>query len=40
MLEDEKTRLKRQFNEKKDLLEKKLRFENDEKLQSMTDAMK
>ena len=40
MLEDEKTRLKRQFNEKKDLLEKKLRFENDEKLKSMTDAMK
>ena len=32
MLEDEKTRLRRQFNEKKDLLEKKLRFENDEKL--------
>lgn len=40
MLEDEKTRLRRQFNEKKDLLEKKLRFDNEEKLKSMTEAMK
>ena len=40
MLEDEKARLRRQFNDKKDLMEKKLRFENEEKLNSMTDAMK
>ncbi len=40
MLEDEKTRLKRQFADKKDLMDKKLRFENEEKLKAMTDAMK
>ncbi len=40
MLEDEKTRLKRAFADKKDLMEKKLRFENEEKLRVMTDQMK
>ncbi len=40
MLEDEKTRLKRQFADKKDLMDKKLRFENEEKLKAMTDSMK
>ena len=40
MLEDEKTRLKRQFNDKKNLMESKLRFENEEKLKAMSDAMK
>lgn len=40
MLEDEKARLRRQLNEKKNLNEQKLRFENEERLKSMTDAMK
>ena len=40
MLEDEKTRLRRQFNDKKDLLEKKLQFENEERLKILTDNMK
>ena len=37
MLEDEKTRIRRQFNDKKDLMEKKLRFANEEKLKAMSD---
>jgi len=40
MLEEEKTRLRRQFADKKDLVEKKLRFENEEKLQAMTESLK
>ena len=40
MLEDEKTRLKRINADKKDLMEKKLRFENEEKLKAMNDNMK
>ena len=40
MLEDEKTRLKRLNADKKDLMEKKLRFENEEKLKAMNDNMK
>ena len=32
--------MKRQFADKKDLLEKKLRFENEERLKAMTDNMK
>ena len=40
MLEDEKNRIRRQFNDKKDLLEKKLRFENEEKLKVLSDQMK
>ena len=40
MLDEEKTRLKRQFADKKDLIEKKLRFENEERLKALTDNMK
>ena len=40
MLEEEKTRLKRQFADKKDLLEKKLQFQNEEKLKATIDALK
>lgn len=40
MLEEEKTRMRRQFAEKKDLLEQKLRFENEERLKLLTDNMK
>ena len=40
MLDEEKTRLKRQFADKKDLVEKKLRFENEERLKALTDNMK
>ena len=40
MLEDEKKKLQRQFAEKRDLLEKKVRFENEERLKDITDKMK
>ena len=40
MLEEEKTRLKRQFADKKDLMEKKIRFENEERMKALTDQMK
>ena len=40
MLEEEKTRLKRQFADKKDLMEKKLRFENEERMRALTEQMK
>ena len=40
MLEEEKAKMKRQFADKKDLLEKKLRFENEERLKLLTDNMK
>ena len=40
MLEDEKARLKRNFNNKKGLLEEKLRFENEERLKALADSMK
>ena len=40
MLEEEKARMRRQFNDKKDLLEKKLRFENEERLKLLSDNMK
>ena len=40
MLEEEKTRMRRQFAEKKDLLEQKLRFENEERLKLLTENMK
>ena len=40
MLEEEKNRLKRQFADKKDLLEKKLQFQNEEKLKATIDALK
>ena len=40
MLEEEKLKLKQQFAEKKDLLEKRVRFENEERLREIQDAMK
>lgn len=40
MLEEEKAKMRRQFADKKDLLEKKLRFENEERLKLLTDNMK
>lgn len=40
MLDEEKARLKRQFNNKKSLLEEKLRFENEERLKTLSDSMK
>ena len=40
MLEDEKLKLKQQFAEKKDLLEQKVRFENEERLREIQDQMK
>ena len=40
MLDEEKTRLKRQFADKKDLMEKKIRFENEERMKALTDNMK
>lgn len=40
MLEEEKVRLKRQFNNKKGLLEEKLRFENEERIKAISDSMK
>jgi len=40
MLDDEKVRLKRQFNNKKSLLEEQLRFENEERLKALSDSMK
>ena len=40
MLEDEKSRLRREHNQKKDLLEKQLRFENEERLAKLQDNMK
>ena len=40
MLDEEKARLKRQFNNKKGLLEEKLRFENEERLKALSDSMK
>ena len=40
MLEDEKCKLKQQFAEKRDLLEKKVRFENEERLREIQDQMK
>ena len=35
MLEEEKLKLKQQFAEKKDLLEKRVRFENEERLREI-----
>ena len=40
MLEEEKSRMRHQFADKKDLLEKKLEFENEERLKLLTDSMK
>ena len=40
MLEEEKLKLKQQFGEKKDLLEKRVRFENEERLREIQDSMK
>ena len=40
MLDEEKTRLKRQFADKKDLMEKKIRFQNEERMKALTDNMK
>ena len=40
MLEDEKSRMRRQFAGKKDLLDKKLRFEAEERIKMLTDNMK
>ena len=40
MLEDEKCKLKQQYAEKRDLLEKKVRFENEDRLREVQDQMK
>ena len=40
MLEEEKSKMRRQFADKKDLLEQKLRFENEERMKLLTDNMK
>ena len=40
MLEEEKTKLQRQFNDKRDLLERQLKRENEDRLQALTDHMK
>ena len=40
MLEEEKSKMRRQFADKKDLLEKKLQFENEERMKLLTDNMK
>ena len=40
MLEEEKLKLKQQFGEKKDLLEKRVRLENEERLREIQDSMK
>lgn len=40
MLEEEKAKMRRQFADKKDILEQKLRFENEERMKLLTDNMK
>jgi len=35
MLQDEKEKLQRQFNDKRDLMEKRLRVENEDRLHSV-----